>query len=96
MGILQMRVCVICPFFLRETTVFQKKSLVFREKSLIFPYSRLTAVLLYSIIQIAPFYAYTQEESMLTINEYRKVESLEEAYELNQKKNNKIRSYTKD
>ena len=27
---------------------------------------------------------------MLTINEYRKVESLEEAYELNQKKNNKI------
>lgn len=32
----------------------------------------------------------TQEESMLTINEYRKVESLEEAYELNQKKNNKI------
>ena len=38
------------PIFLRETTVFQKKSLVFREKSLIFPYSRLTAVLLYSII----------------------------------------------
>ena len=36
--------------FLRETTVFQKKSLVFREKSLVFPYSRLTAVLLYSII----------------------------------------------
>ena len=32
----------------------------------------------------------TQEESMLTINEYRKVESLEEAYELNQKKNNQI------
>ena len=30
---------------------------------------------------------------MLTINEYRKVESLEEAFELNQKKNNKIIGY---
>lgn len=56
MGILQMRVCVICPFFAgnhsfpEKVLVFPGKVLVFREKSLFFPYSRLTAVLLYSII----------------------------------------------